>query len=190
MSYRRCTFPPFSSRQLCVMLSNSSRWSRWIIREDERCQRLLESSYKCLLFSNIFEEENARRKHDTYYTKKLKNLIWKYWYKMLRDKKNIIERLLVFEKSKISRLEFWIEIYYGRRCTSGLCRSGNVGRRQRCIRNAFSTCTTYDLRSHKFRITRGTDVFQKISKNYSSWRRGFYYFQHFSVLRVRSSQQT
>lgn len=35
----------------------------------------------------------------------------------------------------------------------------------------------YDLRptSHKFRITRGR--FSKISKNYSLWRRGFYYFQ-------------
>lgn len=82
----------------------------------------------------------------------------------------MIKRLL--GKRKISRLEFWIEIYHGWRCTSGLCRSENVGRRQHRIRNAFSA---YDLRptSHKFRITRGPTFFKKFLRIFVE-RQGFY----------------
>lgn len=115
----------------------------------------------------IPKESRARRKCHIYYTKKLKKILSEN-IRENDDKKNMIKRFL--GKRKISRLEFWIEIYHG--CTSGLCRSENVGRRQHRIRNAFSA---YDLRptSHKFRITRGPTFFKKFLRIFVE-RQGFY----------------
>lgn len=72
-------------------------------------------------------------------------------YKMPCNEKDILKNYWHLEKRKKKSLGILDrDLSRSKMYTSRLHRSGNVGRRQHCIRNAFSAYTTYDLRRTSF----------------------------------------
>lgn len=146
MSYRRCTFSPFSS-QLCVMLSNSSGWSRWITLAQTSGVKDYSGHFINVYYSE--REKLALEEYTIYITQFFFNSYMRIlWYKILYDKRVYKESLGILDRdlSRPKMYEWTLPV--------GECWPQTTSH-TKCL---FSMC---DLRptSHKFRITREVNVF-------------------------------